>query len=90
MDDASGRYTSGFYWGNNYWTGSMALCRRIFIFEDDDHHHHHRKQTANVGLSFNDNTASAHLDHENPPFIPRFGILKIVFKESHTIPNVRN
>ncbi|CAH0722126.1 unnamed protein product, partial [Brenthis ino] len=26
MEDASGRYTSMFYWGNNYWTGSAELC----------------------------------------------------------------
>ncbi|KAJ0180859.1 hypothetical protein K1T71_002944, partial [Dendrolimus kikuchii] len=25
-EDASGRYTSMFYWGNNYWTGSAELC----------------------------------------------------------------
>ncbi|XP_049887936.1 uncharacterized protein LOC126382208 [Pectinophora gossypiella] len=27
MEDASGRYTTMFYWGNNYWTGSAELCR---------------------------------------------------------------
>ncbi|XP_028171001.1 nose resistant to fluoxetine protein 6-like [Ostrinia furnacalis] len=27
MEDASGRYTSMFYWGNNYWTGSAELCQ---------------------------------------------------------------
>ncbi|CAH2100450.1 unnamed protein product [Euphydryas editha] len=26
VEDASGRYTSMFYWGNNYWTGSAELC----------------------------------------------------------------
>ncbi|XP_063634343.1 O-acyltransferase like protein-like [Cydia splendana] len=26
MEDASGRYTAMFYWGNNYWTGSAELC----------------------------------------------------------------
>ncbi|XP_048482019.1 nose resistant to fluoxetine protein 6 isoform X1 [Plutella xylostella] len=29
MDDASGRYSSMFYWGNNYWTGSSELCLAI-------------------------------------------------------------
>ncbi|XP_028029724.1 uncharacterized protein LOC114242670 [Bombyx mandarina] len=27
MEDAGGRYTSMFYWGNNYWTGSAELCQ---------------------------------------------------------------
>lgn len=88
MDDASGHYTSGYYWGNNYWTGSMSLCRRIFKHDEDDHYMK-RKQTTNVGLSFNENTASVQIDHENPPFVPRFAVLKIVFKEAHTTPIVR-
>ncbi|XP_011506464.1 PREDICTED: nose resistant to fluoxetine protein 6-like isoform X3 [Ceratosolen solmsi marchali] len=29
MDDASGRYTSGFYWGNSYFTGSATECEFI-------------------------------------------------------------
>jgi hypothetical protein len=27
--DASGRYTSSFFWGNNYWTGSESLCYQL-------------------------------------------------------------
>lgn len=30
VDDASGHYTTGFFYGNNYWTGSLALCRNIY------------------------------------------------------------
>ncbi|KAK6631777.1 hypothetical protein RUM43_013841 [Polyplax serrata] len=29
ISDASGRYTHGFFWGNNYWAGSEALCKNI-------------------------------------------------------------
>lgn len=29
MDDASGRYSNGWYWGNYYWTGSQNLCDHI-------------------------------------------------------------
>ncbi|XP_072392694.1 nose resistant to fluoxetine protein 6 isoform X1 [Diabrotica undecimpunctata] len=29
MDDASGRYSSGWFWGNNYWIGSQNLCEHI-------------------------------------------------------------
>lgn len=66
----------------------MSLCRRIFLHHDEDDHHLKLKQTANVGLSFNENTASVQIDHENPPFMPRFAVLKIVFKEAHTTPIV--
>ncbi|XP_071451418.1 nose resistant to fluoxetine protein 6 [Hetaerina americana] len=33
--DASGRYASGFLWGNNYWTGSGSYCRMLAKSEDD-------------------------------------------------------
>lgn len=29
MDDSSGRYTTGFFYGNNYFTGSLSLCTSI-------------------------------------------------------------
>ncbi|RZB38996.1 nose resistant to fluoxetine protein 6-like [Asbolus verrucosus] len=29
MDDASGRYSTGWFWGNHYWTGSQSLCENI-------------------------------------------------------------
>lgn len=29
MSDATGRYSSSFFWGNNYWTGSEALCYHL-------------------------------------------------------------
>ncbi|KAF5270287.1 hypothetical protein FQA39_LY08398 [Lamprigera yunnana] len=29
MDDASGRYTTGWFWGNHYWMGSQSLCETI-------------------------------------------------------------
>ena len=28
-DDASGRYTNGFFWGNSYFTGSASECSYI-------------------------------------------------------------
>lgn len=90
VDDASGHYTTGFFWGNNYWTGSMTLCRSIFRTDSDDFFS--KKQKSNMGLPF----ASGHvatndeLQHENPPFFPRFGVLKVALNESHTTPTVRN
>ena len=29
MDDASGRFTNGFFWGNNYFVGSATECEYI-------------------------------------------------------------
>ncbi|KAG5893051.1 hypothetical protein JTB14_014831 [Gonioctena quinquepunctata] len=29
VDDASGRYSTGWFWGNTYWTGSQNLCEHI-------------------------------------------------------------
>lgn len=37
VDDASGRYTTGFFYGNNYFTGSLSLCTSIY--RDDPQHH---------------------------------------------------
>lgn len=29
MWDASGHYSGGYFWGNQYWMGSRTLCREI-------------------------------------------------------------
>ncbi|RZC32187.1 Acyl transf 3 domain containing protein, partial [Asbolus verrucosus] len=29
MDDASGRYSTGWFWGNHFWTGSQSLCENV-------------------------------------------------------------
>ncbi|GBP17336.1 hypothetical protein EVAR_17822_1 [Eumeta japonica] len=43
VDDASGRYSGMFYWGNNYWVGSSELCDAL----DDPHAtRHHASQSA--------------------------------------------
>lgn len=90
VDDASGHYTTGYFWGNNYWMGSMTLCRSIYKENDDDFHE--RTQSSNVGLTFtSDHNANANvhqLPHENPPFFPRFAVLKININETTTTPIV--
>lgn len=30
VDDASGHYTTGIFYGNNYWIGSLSLCNSIY------------------------------------------------------------
>lgn len=84
MDDASGHYASGFFYGNNYWMGSMSLCNAIY--HDDDEEDRIRKEVAkNSGLPF----AKAHLQsytsvyNENPPFIPGFYIIKMLLNETY-------
>lgn len=84
MDDASGHYASGFFYGNNYWMGSMSLCKAIY--HDDDEEDRIRKEGAkNSGLPF----AKAHLQsytsvyNENPPFIPGFYIIKMLLNETY-------
>lgn len=88
MDDASGHYTTGYFWGNNYWTGSMSLCRNIYTTDQDEFFA--KKEVVNVGLTFiNGNAASVQQNHENPPFFPRFAVLKVVLNETTTTPTVR-
>lgn len=87
VDDASGRYTSGYFWGNNYWMGSMAMCDKIYRIGKSDFLT--KKQGSNTGLtSINGNSASVQLDYQNPPFFPRYSVLKVILKESLITPAV--
>lgn len=91
MDDASGHYTTGYFWGNNYWTGSMHLCRSIYSNDDNADDFYQKKKDSHDGLTnLNGNVASNQLKHENPPFIPRFGVIKVAFNESNTTPIPRS
>uniref|UniRef100_A0A1B0FQH3 Nose resistant-to-fluoxetine protein N-terminal domain-containing protein n=1 Tax=Glossina morsitans morsitans TaxID=37546 RepID=A0A1B0FQH3_GLOMM len=89
MDDASGHYTSGFFYGNNYWMGSMSLCKAI--------HHavgHDRGKIAvrSAGLPFskdNDGYSYPSIYNDNPPFMPGFFIIKIFFNETYPMKVTR-
>lgn len=86
MDDATSGSPNGYFWGNNYWIGSMALCRSIYKHDENNHY---RKQSSNVGLTFiNGNTAHVHIKHENPPFLPRFSVLRVILSDAEIAPNV--
>lgn len=88
VDDASGHYSTGYFWGNNYWTGSMSLCRSIFKTSATDEFT--RKESSNIGLTFlHGNTGGSQIKHQNPPFLPRFSVIKLAFNDSFTTPNVR-
>ncbi|XP_036345810.1 nose resistant to fluoxetine protein 6-like, partial [Rhagoletis pomonella] len=81
-DDASGHYTSGFFYGNNYWLGSLSLCESIYHEGDDDSVN--SRTAKNSGLPF----AKAHTQiyttvyNENPTFIPGFFVIKIFLNET--------
>ncbi|CAH2208941.1 jg18394 [Pararge aegeria aegeria] len=42
VEDASGRYTAMFYWGNNYWTGSAELCSVLNELHAPSRHHNRK------------------------------------------------
>lgn len=87
MDDATGHYTSGFFYGNNYWMGSLSLCASVYR-KDDNSDAVKVKAITNVpknsGLPF----AKVHqriynpVHHENPPFLPGFYIIKVLLNET--------
>ncbi|KAH8244729.1 hypothetical protein KR038_001996 [Drosophila bunnanda] len=87
MDDASGHYTSGFFYGNNYWMGSLALCDAI----DDGltpapgkDGNNATDSAAPSGLPF----AAAHTQayssvyNAPPPFVPGFYVIKMQLNET--------
>lgn len=91
VDDASGHYASGFFYGNNYWMGSMSLCKSIYHNDDEDELMR-REKAKNSGLPF----AKAHLQsyssvyNENPPFVPGFYIIKMFLNETYPTNVVSN
>lgn len=87
MDDATGHYTNGFYYGNNYFTGSMSLCRKIFKTERDIMFEEKKLASQNTGLSVlkaERNMITQKMIHENPLFMPGFYVMKISLNESTT------
>ncbi|XP_037932591.1 nose resistant to fluoxetine protein 6-like [Teleopsis dalmanni] len=85
VDDASGHYTSGFFYGNNYWMGSLSLCKSIHHENTENISNDATNATKNSGLPF----AKAHTQvyntilNENPPFFPSFYIVKMFLNETY-------
>lgn len=89
MDDASGHYTSGFFYGNNYWMGSLSLCTSIYKTENDDGKVRDIKQNNGLPFSHLIGVNNAVINrHENPPFMPGFYVMKILMNETLLAPNV--
>lgn len=66
----------------------MTLCRSIFKTSTSDDFT--RKESSNIGLTFlHGNTGASQIKHQNPPFLPRFSVIKLGFNDTFTTPNVR-
>ncbi|XP_060663738.1 uncharacterized protein LOC132796550 [Drosophila nasuta] len=97
MDDASGHYTSGFFYGNNYWMGSLALCEAIYegatngINNNNSNNSNSANNKTNNkddnkdnGLPFAAAFSKAYSSVSNapPPFQPGFYVLKLQLNET--------
>ncbi|KAM8719653.1 hypothetical protein ACLKA7_005821 [Drosophila subpalustris] len=93
MDDASGHYTSGFFYGNNYWMGSLALCDAIYdgaITNNNNNNSNSNNNNSNKdnnkdnGLPFAEAFSRAYSSVYNapPPFLPGFYVLKMQLNET--------
>lgn len=85
MDDSTGKYNHGFFWGNNYWTGSRTQCS--FIHRKESSNKHVIKIIKNTDLTYiNGNYLEASDElHQNPPFIPGFYMLKILLNHTRIL-----
>ncbi|XP_058814695.1 nose resistant to fluoxetine protein 6 isoform X2 [Topomyia yanbarensis] len=85
VDDSSGKYNQGFFWGNNYWTGSITQCS--FINQSKTRSRNLTKVVKNTDLSYiNGNFLEAsEMMHENPPFNTGFYMLKVLLNNTHKL-----
>ncbi|KPJ20289.1 Nose resistant to fluoxetine protein 6 [Papilio machaon] len=69
MEDASGRYTSMFYWGNNYWTGSAELCQVLNEQHDISPAKLYNKSDGSILAEWRDDVS---MSGSGPPFATAF------------------
>lgn len=100
VDDASGRFTNGFYWGNSYFTGSATECDYIgqdykrkssktdaeSSIEEVREFNAEPRKKSNFGLS----GASLHVLIESnsdiPPYRLGFYMMRLSLNASHYTP----
>ena len=88
VDDASGRFTNGFFWGNTYFTGSATECDYIGTDWNPSHHTYSKnhvndpKVTINTGLSGINIWSKT--DSVEVPFQLGFYMLKLSINVSYT------
>ncbi|XP_060810433.1 O-acyltransferase like protein [Amyelois transitella] len=73
MEDASGRYTSMFYWGNNYWTGSAELCQ-ILNEQHTPSPHHNKSSGSQI---FSEWRQDVSMSGSGPPFATAFYTVRL-------------
>ncbi|XP_074030482.1 nose resistant to fluoxetine protein 6 [Leptinotarsa decemlineata] len=93
MDDASGRYSTGWFWGNTYWTGSQNLCEHIapkkhVIINSQNHSRVTRAADASVKpgiIVLVGSSATGPMTHSSgPPFPISFFMLRLLVNSSFT------
>ncbi|XP_045507641.1 nose resistant to fluoxetine protein 6-like isoform X2 [Colias croceus] len=86
MEDASGRYTSMFYWGNNYWTGSAELCQIL----NEQHAPRSNSNRSSGSQIFNDWRQDVSMSGLGPPFDTAFyNVRMAVTTDLHDIIKTR-
>ncbi|KAM3957019.1 LOW QUALITY PROTEIN: uncharacterized protein ACR2FA_008954 [Aphomia sociella] len=73
MEDASGRYTSMFYWGNNYWTGSAELCQIL----NEQHVQHPTNNKSSGSQIFSEWRQDVSVSGSSPPFDTSFYVTRL-------------
>ncbi|XP_055644145.1 O-acyltransferase like protein-like [Toxorhynchites rutilus septentrionalis] len=81
MDDSSGKYNKGFFWGNNYWTGSITQCSFIYRSSVDKYQTKTAK-TTDISYINGNFLGASEIMHENPPFVPGFYMLKVLLNDT--------
>ncbi|KAJ8944684.1 hypothetical protein NQ318_015892 [Aromia moschata] len=93
VDDASGRYSTGWFWGNIYWTGSQSLCenitpkKRIVIGSQN-----HSRPVRAAGVALKPTSPTSPLGYQSgpmiystgPPFPISFFMLRLHINSSFT------
>ncbi|KAJ8919034.1 hypothetical protein NQ315_016940 [Exocentrus adspersus] len=70
MDDASGRYSTGWFWGNIYWTGSRSLCEHITPKKQIIINSQNRSRSARAAaVSLKPHSPSAPLGYNSGPVV---------------------
>lgn len=87
MNDASGHYSTGFLYGNNYWTGSYRLCESVYVGQNSRNPQAKRIKDSEI-TTINGYTVDSTVGHENPPFVPTFYVVKVRLNATQISPVV--
>ncbi|XP_037300557.1 nose resistant to fluoxetine protein 6 [Manduca sexta] len=86
VEDASGRYTSMFYWGNNYWTGSAELCQIL----NEQHTPLKNRNKSSGSQIFSEWRQDVSMTGYGPPFETAFYTVRVtVTTDMHDVVKTR-